>query len=130
MTEMLAITPVFVALFALLQIAITFPVGFRRVATNIHFYDQGDVVLQRRQRAHANFTETVPITLIAMGIAEVMGLAPVWLWLGGGALILGRSAHYLTLITVGWGNFRAVGMLLTFAAMGGFSIAILWSAFM
>jgi len=62
-------------------------------ATNIHFYDEGDVVLQRRQRAHANFTETVPITLIAMGVAEIMELSSVWLWLGGGALILGRTAH-------------------------------------
>ena len=86
------------------------------------------MVLQRRQRAHANFTETVPITLIAMGVAEIMELSSVWLWLGGGALILGRTAHYLTLITVGWGNFRAVGMLFTFAAMGGFSVAILWLA--
>ena len=70
----------------------------------------------------------IAFTLIAMGVAETIGLSSVWLWLGGGALILGRTAHYLTLITIGWGNFRAVGMLLTFAAMGGFSVAILWLA--
>ncbi len=122
----LTVTPIFVALFALFQIAITFRVGFRRAATDIHFYDQGDVTLLRRQRAHANFTETVPITLVAMALAEGLGLTPALLWAGGLVLLAARLMHYWIITTRGWGLPRAISMVLTFAAMGGFAAAILW----
>jgi uncharacterized protein len=69
----LTVTAGFVAIFALIQVPLTVMVGFRRVQTGIHFFDGGDLVLLRRMRAHANFTETVPITLLAMAAAELSG---------------------------------------------------------
>jgi uncharacterized membrane protein YecN with MAPEG domain len=76
----------------------------------------------RRMRAHGNFTETVPITLLAMAAAELAG-APRWLLWGGGAVLLaGRSLHLATLVRAGWGIGRAFGMILTFVPMGGFGL--------
>lgn len=124
------ITTAFIGFFALLQVPLTVMVGFRRVQTNIQFMDGGDQTLLRRMRAHANFTETVPIVLLAMAAAELAGLSGWPLWLGGLSLIVGRLMHAITLITVGWSPTRAVGMVLTFLPMlgfGGYCLSRLWT---
>jgi uncharacterized protein len=121
----LPVTMVFIALFALIQIPMTIAVGFRRLQSDIHFLDGGDQTLLRRMRAHANFTETVPISLIAMAAAELAGAPHLLLWVGGTALLLGRLTHYETLVRAGWGNGRAIGMLLTMTPMFIFPIYVL-----
>lgn len=113
----LPVTLVFVALFALLQIPITIAVGLLRARTDIHFMDGGNPALLQRMRAHGNFTETVPISLLAMAAAELAGAPPMLLWSVGGALLLGRVLHYATLVTSGFGLGRAIGMILTFAPL-------------
>ena len=123
------ITLMFVAVFALLQVLITNLVGYARIENEVHFYDEGDVDLRRRQRAHANFTETAPITLLAMAGAEMLGTPSNILWAGGLILLLGRLWHYYVIRSVGWSNGRAASMMLTFIAMGGFPVAILWQSF-
>ncbi|MEP3048437.1 MAG: MAPEG family protein [Roseibium sp.] len=116
----LSVTLLFVAVLALFQIPITIAVGLRRLQTNISFWDDGDEALQRRMRAHGNFIETVPIILIAMAAAEISGAPALLLWVGGLSLLIGRIVHYWTLIKVGWGNGRAIGMLLTFLPLALF----------
>jgi uncharacterized membrane protein YecN with MAPEG domain len=126
MTTSISITVLFIGLFALIQIPLTVMVGYRRLKTGIQFFDGGDQTLLRRMRAHGNFTETVPIVLLAMAAAEVTGL-PHWaLWAGGLSLLLGRVMHAAILITKGWGNPRAFGMVLTFLPMAGFGV---WAFF-
>ena len=66
----ISITVLFIALLALIQFPMTVAVGLHRTRTDIHFMDGGDTDLMRRMRAHGNFTETVPITLLAMAAAE------------------------------------------------------------
>lgn len=114
------ITVLFIGLFALLQVPLTVLVGYRRVQTDIQFFDGGDLVLLRRMRAHGNFTETVPIVLLAMAGAEVSGASHWALWAGGVSLLVGRCMHAAILITRGWGLPRAIGMILTFLPMLGF----------
>lgn len=114
------ITIFFIGLFALIQVPLTVMVGFRRMQTGIQFLDGGDDMLLRRMRAHANYTETVPIVLLAMADAEV-AQAPQWaLWLGGSSLLIGRLMHATILVLKGWGLPRALGMILTFLPMAGF----------
>jgi uncharacterized protein len=114
------VTIFFIGLFVLIQIPLTIMVGFRRVQTNIQFFDGGDQTLLRRMRAHGNYTETVPIVLLAMAAAEV-ALIPHWaLWTGGTTLLVGRLMHAVTLATIGWGPTRAIGMVLTFIPMAAF----------
>lgn len=121
----LDVTPVFVAVFLLLQVVITNVVGYRRLKTGIHFLDGGDLALTRRMRAHGNFTETVPIALVGMLTAELLGAPAPILWIGGMLLVVGRIWHYWVIVTRGWGNGRALSMVLTFASMLTFAGAIL-----
>ena len=116
------ITILFVGLMALIQIPMTFAVGLYRVKTDIHFLDGGDVEMLRRIRAHANFTETVPITLLAMAAAELSGAPAFLIWTGGALLVAGRLLHYVTIRRFGWAIGRAVGMAMTFLPMAGFAL--------
>jgi uncharacterized protein len=114
------ISTLFIGIFVLLQIPLTVMVGYRRARTGIQFFDGGDQTLLRRMRAHGNYTETVPIALLAMAAAEFTG-APAWLlWAGGASLLVGRTMHAAILILKGWGLPRAIGMILTFLPMLGF----------
>jgi len=114
------ISLLFIGIFVLLQIPLTVMVGYRRARTGIQFFDGGDPTLLRRMRAHGNYTETVPIVLLAMLAAELTG-APAWLlWAGGTSLLVGRLMHAAILILKGWGLPRAIGMILTFVPMLGF----------
>jgi uncharacterized protein len=121
----LVISPLFVAVFALIQVPLTVVVALRRGQTGVAFFDGGDTVLGRRMRAHANFTETVPMALLAMAAAEYSG-APRFVLIGGGlALLCGRTIHYLTLVSSGVGPGRLVGMILTLAPMVVFGSSVL-----
>ena len=117
---MIYTTVLFSGIFALIQIPLTVLVGFRRVQTGIQFMDGGDQQLLQRMRAHGNYTETVPITLLAMAAAE-FAQAPDWLlWTGGSSLLIGRLMHATILVVKGWGLPRAIGMVLTFMPMALF----------
>ena len=122
------VTPVVVAMFLVFQVIITNLVGYRRLQTGIHFLDGGDQTLTRRMRAHGNFTETVPITLVGMLTAELAGTAPALLWVAAGLLLTGRLWHYAVIVLQGWGNGRALSMVMTFAAMLLVAGALIWQA--
>ncbi|MET1413826.1 MAPEG family protein [Roseibium sp. HPY-6] len=113
----LPVTILFVAVFALIQIPMTVAVGLRRAQTNVQFLDGGDGVLLQRMRAHGNFTETVPIALLAMAAAELAGAPYLLLWIGGCALLAGRLLHYATVVMTGFGIGRVIGMLLTLSSL-------------
>lgn len=122
------IAPLFIAGLTLFQVAITNYVGYRRLRTNIHFLDGGDTQLTRRMRAHGNFTETVPISLLAMASAEQMGTSHMVLWVGGTMLVCGRLWHFFYIVTNGWGLGRSLSMVMTFAAMITFAVSIFYHA--
>lgn len=125
---MLTTTAIFIGVFALLHIPFTVMVGYHRAKTGIQFFDGGDTGLLRKMRAHANFTENVPIALLAMAAAEVTG-TPNWaLLVGGLALLLGRLVHAYVVVRHGWGNGRGYGMILTLFAIGWLGIAALAGA--
>jgi len=118
----LAITSFFIGFFAAMQVLLTGMVGYRRFQIRVPFFDGGDPTLMRRMRAHGNFTETVPMSLLAMAAAELTG-APHWLlWSGGIVLVAGRLMHFATLMRSEWGIGRAIGIILTLISMGGFGL--------
>ena len=126
MTNPLPITTVITGLLAIAQVPLTVLVSYLRGKTGIQFLDGGNQTLLRRIRAHGNFVETVPITLLAMACAELSGHATDALWRGGICLVLGRAIHvWAALHPRGWGLPRIVAMVLTFYAMAGFGIACL-----
>lgn len=130
MTNPVPITTFITGALAVLQVPLTVLVSYMRGRTGIQFLDGGNETLLRRIRAHANFVETVPITLIAMACAELSGASAGMLWRGGICLLAGRAIHVWAALNVkGWGLPRIVAMLLTFYAMAGFGIACLRAAF-
>jgi uncharacterized membrane protein YecN with MAPEG domain len=125
----LPVTALFIAVFALLQVPMTVVVGLRRAKSGIQFLDGGDETLLRRVRAHGNFTETAPMSLLAMGAAELAGAPEMLLWSVGGALLVGRILHYGTLVTSGFGIGRSIGMILTLAPLLIFAVFVLAQLF-
>ncbi|MCU0537948.1 MAG: MAPEG family protein [Hydrococcus sp. Prado102] len=73
-----------------------------------------DGILQRKVRAHGNFTEYVPHGLLFIVVLELMR-SPTWLlWLLGGTLTLARIAHAWGVIQIyGPSIGRAIGFFST-----------------
>ena len=120
----LHLTALFAGVLIVIQVILTTLVGIYRGKVGVNFLHGDDEVLLRRMRAHGNFTETVPIVLIAMALAELAG-APAWLVLAGGtSLVLGRLVHAFNFMGSGGGvgAGRAIGMALTVSAMAVFAI--------
>ena len=111
------ITAIFTAVLALLQIYCTLQVAGRRRAQRISLGDQGDKELQRRIRAHGNFTETVPMALLKLLINEIQGLPETWLYALGIALVVGRISHFIALTRKVSLQFRVFGMSITLLVM-------------
>lgn len=124
----LMISPLFVAFLVVIQFGLTAFVGAYRVKSGIDFLDGGNVTMTRRMRAHGNFTETIPIALIAMALAELSGAPAALLWGGGTLLLVGRLIHAHAIVTRGMAPGRAIGMAMTFLAMFSFAAFLLWHA--
>ena len=113
----LHLTLLFAGLCAMLQCALTVLVIVRRVQAGVRLNDGGDTLLLHRIRAHGNFTETVPIALILLGLLELRGQSPNWLWALGSCLLLGRILHGASLLTDGALWSRLAGMVLTLSVL-------------
>ena len=84
--------------------------------------------LERAIRAHGNFAEYIPFTLILIGLAEYLG-APIWLiHLFGGALLLGRLSHGYCLCVKYKTIARQTGILMTFFSLLGSAITAFYLA--
>jgi len=130
MPNPIPVTTVITGVLAVAQVPLTILVSYMRGRTGVQFLDGGNETLLRRIRAHGNFIETVPITLLAMTCAELSGASPAVLWRGAICLLLGRAIHVFAALNVkGWGVPRIIAMVLTFYAMAGFGIACLRASF-
>lgn len=121
----LTVTAAFIAIFALIQIPMTLAVGAVRFKSGVQFMDGGDQDLLRRMRSHANFTESVPITMLAMAAAEITGSSEQFLCIVGSIFLAGRLGHYASVRLRGWTRIRPFSMLATLGGMGAFAIATL-----
>ncbi|MCD8493906.1 MAG: MAPEG family protein [Alphaproteobacteria bacterium] len=110
------VTGLFAALFALGQIFLSVKIVRLRMKHKVSLGDGGVKPLNTMMRAHGNFTETVPLALILMGLAELGG-APLWtIFVLGAMMVISRASHAYGLLTPpGYGGGRFVGMVLTFS---------------
>jgi uncharacterized protein len=69
--------------------------------------------LEARMRAHSNFTEYVPITLVLMLLVEMNVGAERGLWAAGALLVAGRVLHPFGMDRPYPNPYRMVGMILT-----------------
>jgi uncharacterized membrane protein YecN with MAPEG domain len=72
------IVPFYVAIFAVMLVALSLFVAKTRGDVRVGIGDGGNIVLQRRIRVQGNFTEYVPMALILFTFVEVQGW-PRWL---------------------------------------------------
>lgn len=85
--------------------------------------DGGNAAMQRRIRAHANFSEYVPLLLILMALLELAGANRRALLACGVALVIGRVLHAIGIeIPKAPNPYRFAGGLVTFSLLIGFSV--------
>lgn len=76
-------------------------------------------------RAHANFTEWVPMLVVMMLLVELGGGGKTPLWISGGVLFVSRLIHATGLLTkLRVAALGAAGTWLTGLWLGGWSIAL------
>ncbi|WP_322965015.1 MAPEG family protein [Sphingomonas fuzhouensis] len=112
-----------------LWLALRIVVG--RLRGKVMIGDGGDSRLAAGMRAQANFVEYAPFVLILMGLIELGGGSPFWLWVLGGAFIVARIGH-------GWGMMRpapnigraggAIGTWAILALLAGWGIGLVYTA--
>ncbi|MDB5372782.1 MAG: glutathione metabolism protein [Belnapia sp.] len=87
------VTALYAALLTLVFAALTILVGRARGRSKVNLGTGQDRPLERAVRAHANFSEFVPLALVLLGLAEALGLAGWALHALGGMLLAARVAH-------------------------------------
>ncbi len=87
--------------------------------------DNGDRVLTKAIRGHANAAEQLPIALILMGLAELQDASTSILGVLAAILIVGRSLHaiYFGIAGIHW-RCRFYGMALTLLAQIGLLVTL------
>ncbi|MDD1779834.1 MAPEG family protein [Enterovibrio sp. ZSDZ35] len=105
-------------------------IGFRQ-EFKVGLGDGGNALLNKAIRAHSNFSEYVPFTLVLILLVELQGTSFIaGLHVLGATLVLGRLLHaYGVSQEVEPFKFRVFGMVLTglvviIAALWGFFLAI------
>ena len=110
------IVSTFAAILAILYIQLSFRVIKLRKAKRISLGDGGDASLQAAIRAHANFIEYVPFSLIMLFLLEYQGLSSHFCYILGSMLLAGRFCHSYALAD-NLMKLRVLGMMLTFLTM-------------
>jgi uncharacterized protein len=114
---LLPITLSTTVLSAMFQLVLTALVIRRRTRMGISLLDGGDVLLTQRIRAHANFTETVPIALLLMLLLELARCNAALLAGCAVLLIGGRLLHAVGILRPTTGLARQVGMVCTLTSV-------------
>lgn len=114
----ITITPVYAALLAVLLLFLTRLVIAVRRSKRVSLGDGGEDVLQRRIRAHGNFVEYVPMALVLIAFAEMLGAVSLLVHALGTALLVGRIAHASAILPAEMSlPRRIIGMALTLATI-------------
>lgn len=124
-----ATTALFAAIFALVYVALSAWVIGGRLTSDVLHGDGGDEALQKRIRAHGNFAEYVPLTLVVIGLLEAAG-GRHWLVLTLLiVLLVARLAHPVGMFTAKNSPlqfaFRGGGIISTLTVMAVAAIALL-----
>jgi uncharacterized membrane protein YecN with MAPEG domain len=87
--------------------------GKVRMSEKILHGDGGNVLMMRRMRAQANFTEYTPIALVLIVLLDLMDVNIMALGLTALAFMLGRVLHAIGMDSDGPHKARMIGMMLT-----------------
>ncbi len=130
----ISIVPLYAALLAVLFIILSVRVMRTRRQERVAVGDGGSLRLRRAIRAHANFSEYVPLALILVTFVEMQQFAPIIVHTLCLMLITGRVCHAYGVSQEDEDfRFRVAGMALTFTPIaiamvllvGSFSVQVL-----
>ncbi|MBV1687995.1 MAPEG family protein [Novosphingobium sp. G106] len=107
---------------AVINIWISMRVGRVRHAVKVSVGDGGDEALVRRMRAHANFIENTPLTLILIAAIDLSGKGAAWLAIVGAIYMLGRVCHALGMDGGSMQALRGAGTAITMLTQLGLAI--------
>jgi uncharacterized protein len=108
------ITSLYSSLLAIIFLILTIKIIRIRRIHKIAFGDGKNLELQKAIRAQANFTETVPLALILLALAENSGSSIITLQIAGFTLLFGRMLHAYGISFVKENmRFRIAGIMLT-----------------
>lgn len=126
---MLPVTLTFAGALALMNLWLAFRVVRMRQVGKVLVGDGDNPALICRMRAQANFVEYTPFVLILMGLIELAGGPKPWLWAIGIVYVLARIAHVFGMDRRRLPNpLRMVGVIVTFAILGGLGLWAIWIA--
>ena len=123
---MMHITLIYGGLLGLLFLLLSFWVVKRRAQFKVMIGEGEAPEMLSAIRAHGNFAEYVPLTLLLMALCELAGVGALWLHLGGGLLLLGRILHAIGIqIPRAPNKPRLFGTLFFWLSLGLFSVLAL-----
>ena len=129
-----SITAGYLAVLALLYVALSMQVVRLRQRHRAAFSDGDSAELRSAIRAHAHFAEYVPITALMVGILEMSGASPLRVHLLMAALLLARLLHPLGMYakpnTLSFRIGRVGGTTITIALLTVCAVLILSRALM
>lgn len=111
------ITMLYAGLLGLLFFYMSVKVIKLRIRNQISIGDNGNQTLAYAVRAHANFAEYVPITLVLLAFLENTGTSIYALHAIGIMLLVGRLLHAYSFLGSHGVRPRQMGMVLTFIAL-------------
>ena len=118
----LPITLTIVGAAALINIWLMIRVGQVRTSEKVSVGDGGNDKVIRRMRAHSNYIETAPFVLILIGLIEMTGTSPMWLWAVGGVYLLSRIAHGVGMDGEKLAIGRTIGTIVTMLSLLGLGV--------
>ena len=122
------ITPLYAAIFGLVFVALSIRTLRLRRKLKVALGDGEQPVLMKAARAHANFAEYVPISLLLIYFVETETNAAFWIHVLCIALLIGRLMHAYGVSQLEEDyRFRVIGMTLTFAVVISCSVGLLVS---
>ena len=116
-----------VAVLALLGSILAILVIVARVRLKVEWGDGGNMSMAQTMRAHANFSEYVPLALLTIGACELVGTPRTWVIGLTVALVMARVLSALGLSrSLGPSIPRQAGASTTIAVTIVAAVAVLW----
>lgn len=123
---MMHITLIYAGLLGLLFLLLSFWVVKRRAQFRVMIGEGEAPEMLAAIRAHGNFAEYVPLTLLLMALCELVEVGSLWLHLGGVLLLVGRILHAIGIQIPRAPNMpRLFGTLFFWLSLGIFSVLAL-----
>ena len=125
-----SITSAYLGILALLYLVLGLQVSRLRRGHRVLFGDGDNIKLRSAIRAHANFTEYVPIIVLMVAMLEMSGMPALRVHLLMGTLLVARLLHPLGMYvgprTLQFQIYWVGGITLNWLVLVGAAVLLLW----